>query len=76
MGEPTTSADNPMTVGVSRSVKPGREQEFETWLMGTIEALNQYPGYQGANIVRPTAHTNHEYVLIARWDCPENALAL
>ena len=64
-----------MTVVVSRSVKPGREQDFEAWLAGTIEALTRYPGYQGANIVRPDAHTNHEYVFIARWDSQENALA-
>jgi antibiotic biosynthesis monooxygenase (ABM) superfamily enzyme len=46
-----------MTVVVTRSVKPGREQDFEAWLTGTIEALTRYPGYQGANIVRPDTHT-------------------
>jgi uncharacterized protein len=75
MSEAIPSTGGPVTVVVSRSVKPGREQEFEAWLAGTITALTQYPGYQGANIVRPDAHTNHEYVFIARWDCDENALA-
>jgi len=56
MSEPTTPTEGPVTVVVSRSVKPGREQDFEAWLKGTIEALTQYPGYQGANIVRPDAH--------------------
>ena len=64
-----------MTVVVSRSVKPGREQDFEAWLAGTIEALAQYSGYRGANILRPDAHLNHEYVFLARWDSQENALA-
>lgn len=75
MSEPTPSTVGPVSVVVSRTVKPGREKEFEDWLKGTIEALTRYPGYQGANIVRPNAPTNREYVFIARWDSQENALA-
>jgi antibiotic biosynthesis monooxygenase (ABM) superfamily enzyme len=75
MSEPTSSAGGPVTVVVLRTVKPGREEDFENWLKGTIEALTQHPGYLGANIVRPDAYLNHEYVFIAQWDSYKNALA-
>ena len=75
MNKTTPSTEGPVTVVVSRSVKPGREQDFEEWLKGTIEALTQYPGYLGANIVRPDARLNREYVFIAQWDSYANALA-
>jgi antibiotic biosynthesis monooxygenase (ABM) superfamily enzyme len=75
VSEPTPSTAGPVSVVVTSSVKMGREKDFEAWLKGTIEALTQYPGYQGANIVRPDAHSSHEYVFIARWDSYKNALA-
>jgi antibiotic biosynthesis monooxygenase (ABM) superfamily enzyme len=75
VSEPTPSTTGPVSVVVTSSVKMGREKDFEAWLKGTIEALTQYPGYQGANIVRPDAHSSHEYVFIARWDSYKNALA-
>jgi len=57
-----------VTVSVSRRVKPGFEQEYETWISGVIEAASSYPGHLGTNVLRPGPATNHEYVLIYRFD--------
>lgn len=61
-----------VTVSISRRVKPGFEQEYETWISGVIEAAASYPGHLGTNVLRPGPATNHEYVLIYRFDSYSN----
>ena len=57
-----------ITVSISRRVKPGYEAQYERWISGVIEAASSYPGHLGTNVLRPGPMTNHEYVLIYRFD--------
>ena len=57
-----------ITVSISRRVKPGHEAQYECWISGVIEAASTYQGHLGTNVLRPGPTTNHEYVLIYRFD--------
>jgi len=60
--------EGPVTVSISRRVKPGREADYESWLHGIIAAASAFPGHQGVNILRPSSQTGGRYVLIYRFD--------
>lgn len=60
--------EGPVTVSISRRVKPGAEAQYETWLHGIIEAASDFPGHMGVNILRPSGKTDGRYVLIYRFD--------
>jgi uncharacterized protein len=50
----TTSSDNePVTVVVSRRVRPGHEAAYEAWLDRLIQGAAPMPGYVGAKVQRP-----------------------
>lgn len=57
-----------ITVSISCRVKSGFEAQYERWISGVIAAASTYPGHLGANVLRPGPTTNHEYVLIYRFD--------
>jgi antibiotic biosynthesis monooxygenase (ABM) superfamily enzyme len=61
-----------ITVSISRRVKAGNEAQYELWISGVIEAASTYPGHLGTNVLRPGPMTNHEYVLIYRFDSYTN----
>ena len=61
-----------ITVSISRRVKPGFEAQYELWISGVIAAASTYPGHLGTNVLRPGPTTNHEYVLIYRFDSYSN----
>ena len=61
-------AEGPVTVSVSRRVRPGQEAAYEDWLHGVVEAASVFPGHQGVNILRPSNQTGGRYVLIYRFD--------
>ena len=60
--------EGPVTVSISRRVKPGHEAAYEDWLHGVIEAASDFPGHLGVNILRPSGKTDGRYVLIYRFD--------
>ncbi|HYO31048.1 MAG TPA: Na+/H+ antiporter NhaA [Thermomicrobiales bacterium] len=45
--------DPPVTLSVTRRVRPGREREFEEFLRGLTETTSKFPGYLGTQIFRP-----------------------
>lgn len=48
------SADHePVTVVVTRRVRPGREQAYEAWLNRLVEGASAMPGFLGARLQRP-----------------------
>ncbi len=61
------SKNKPVTVIVRRTIKPGREQDFESWVKDTTEDLKKFPGYMDITMIRPTG-AKKEYVLIIRFD--------
>ncbi|UBF26979.1 antibiotic biosynthesis monooxygenase [Kovacikia minuta CCNUW1] len=73
MTEPTAeTSDIPVTVVISRRVKPGKEAEFEAFLAGVNAACMQYEGHLGANIFRPSNSASSEYRIIFKFDSLNN----
>lgn len=60
--------EGPVTVSVSRKVKPGSEAEYEQCVSDLVSAAADFKGHQGATILRPSSATNDEYVIIYRFD--------
>lgn len=54
----------PVTTVVHRRIRPGLEQEFETWLGGVIRAASLLPGHEGAVVLRPAPR---EVMLVFRY---------
>jgi len=65
-------SEGSITVSISRRVKTGCEAAYEEWISGVIEAASTYPGHLGTNVLRPGPATNHEYVIIYRFDSYEH----
>jgi hypothetical protein len=64
----------PVTVVVTRRVKPGCEQAYEAWLDKLLGAAKALPGYLGTTVQRPGAGSR-EYTSIFRFDSVENLRA-
>jgi antibiotic biosynthesis monooxygenase (ABM) superfamily enzyme len=58
----------PVTVIVTRLVKPGREEDFEVWQDKIIQEASRLEGHLGASVIRPKDHENPEYVIIFKFD--------
>lgn len=62
------ATDEPVTLVISRRIKPQYEQAFEQCLAEVSRALTHFPGYMGSSIIRPSDHAHPEYVVILRFD--------
>lgn len=71
---PIDTAEGPVTVIVSRRIKPGREADFEAWLMGITQEAHNFPGYMGTNVIKPSSDTHPKFVTIFRFDSYSNLL--
>jgi antibiotic biosynthesis monooxygenase (ABM) superfamily enzyme len=60
--------EGPVTVSISRTVKPRFEKDYEEWEKGVIKEASGFPGYLGANMIRPGAGTNYQNMTIYRFD--------
>ena len=60
-------ANEAVTVVVTHSVKPGREQEFEEWLRGIGHTAARFAGYRGYVAV-PQANASQERHVAFRFD--------
>lgn len=66
---------HPVTVSIARRIRPGREADYEAWISGVTTVAAGYPGYQGVQVLRPAAATDHAYVLIYRFDTEAHSRA-
>ncbi len=66
-----TQNNKPVTTIVRRTVKPGREADYEQWVKDTTEDLKKFPGYMDITMIKPNG-TKKEYVLIIRFDSYEH----
>ncbi len=64
--------EEPVTVIISRRIKPGRERDFEAWLGCITQESHNFPGYLGANVIRPSNRKQPEFVTIFRFDSYTN----
>jgi len=60
--------DEPVTVVVTRKVRPGHEAAFEAWLAGIGEEAAKFPGLLGRKIIRPEDHQHPEFVSVFKFD--------
>ncbi len=60
--------NHPVTLCVSRKVRPGFETDYEDWLAEIIELASAQPGYLGVDVLKPSARTGNDYVIIFRFD--------
>ncbi|OLP19024.1 hypothetical protein BST81_07320 [Leptolyngbya sp. 'hensonii'] len=60
--------DSPVTVVISRRVKPGCEAKFEAFLAGVTATCGQFPGYLGSSIFRPASADDPEYRVVFKFD--------
>ncbi|NIY80596.1 antibiotic biosynthesis monooxygenase [Celeribacter sp. HF31] len=69
MSEPLVEPgqEGPVTISISRRVKPGCEAHYEDWLHGIIHAAGGFPGHMGVNVLKPSGATGGRYVLIYRF---------
>jgi uncharacterized protein len=63
-----TDNDPPITIDISRRIKPGDEAEFEEILVGMIADAMKFEGHLGANVFRPTDALQPEYRVIFKFD--------
>src|SRR5918997_1512347 len=64
--------DPPVTGVASRQVEPGREEEFEEWVSGILDAVKGFPGYLGSDVLRPKSAEEGEYRILYRFDRTSN----
>jgi antibiotic biosynthesis monooxygenase (ABM) superfamily enzyme len=69
-----SSTKDPVTMIVRRSIKPGREADYEQWVKDTTQDLKTFPGYMDITMIKPqtTQNNSKEYTLIIRFDTYEH----
>lgn len=65
----------PVTVLVSRVVKPGREPAFTAWAEGISREAVRFPGHRGVNVIRTGAADGRQFVLLFSFARPEDLQA-
>jgi antibiotic biosynthesis monooxygenase (ABM) superfamily enzyme len=64
---PPADSAGPVTTSVTRRVKPGHEEAYESFLEGIIAAASRWPGYLGVEVFRPEGPQD-EYRTVYRFD--------
>lgn len=64
--------DPPVTVVISRRVKPGCEAAFEKFISGITSAAMTFEGHLGTNVFRPSSRENNQYHIIFKFDRASN----
>lgn len=72
MSKQNVADDLPVTVDVSRRVKPGCEETFEEFISGITAAAMTFEGHLGVNIFRPFDPANPQYRIIFKFDRMSN----
>lgn len=70
-----TADAGPVTVVVTRRVRPGREQDYEAWLARLIEGAKALPGFLGARMQRTSEEGAPVYTSVFRFDRVEHLRA-
>jgi antibiotic biosynthesis monooxygenase (ABM) superfamily enzyme len=72
---PAPGDDEPVTVVVSRKVKPGFEAAYEAWLDRLIAGASGMRGYLGAKVQRPRPGEAPTYTSVFRFESVETLRA-
>jgi len=60
--------DPPVTVYISRQIRPGCEAQFETVMRALLHAVHNAPGHLGTSVFRPTDTKHPEYRVVFKFD--------
>jgi antibiotic biosynthesis monooxygenase (ABM) superfamily enzyme len=60
-------ADPSVTVLVTRTVREGRERDYEAWAEGVAAVAREFPGHLGLHLVRPR-DGSRRYTIVFRFD--------
>ncbi len=63
----TRALDPSVTVLVTRTVREGREADYEAWVEGVASVARRFPGHLGLELVRPR-DASRSYTLVFRFD--------
>lgn len=67
---------HPVTLVLTRRVRPGREAEYEEWLRRQFADAEALPGFMGADVERPAPDAKVlEYTSVVRFDNVKNLRA-
>ena len=66
------SIDPPVTVVISRRVKPGCKKAFEKFISGITASAMTFEGHLGTNVFRPSSPEDNEYRIIFKFDRASN----
>jgi len=69
---PRPSGSDPVSVAITRHVKPGQVEVFESWLDEIRAVAAGFDGYAGMDVVRPADADNLTYFIILRFDSTEH----
>jgi uncharacterized protein len=59
---------DPVTVVISRLVRPGKEREYEDWIHEAAQLMAGFEGAEGLSVLPPGLHhTGPEYVVVLRF---------
>jgi antibiotic biosynthesis monooxygenase (ABM) superfamily enzyme len=61
------AATDPLTVQISRTVRAGRESEFEEKVRAFVPRSLEFPGHLGVQVVKPAPGAGREYHVIIRF---------
>jgi antibiotic biosynthesis monooxygenase (ABM) superfamily enzyme len=68
-----SDGNKPVTVIARHDVRRGDEKNFEAWIEGITETCSEFPGYEGTEVVRPSAQDEQNiHASIFRFDSYEN----
>ncbi|MEM6611104.1 MAG: hypothetical protein AAF652_02410 [Cyanobacteria bacterium P01_C01_bin.72] len=64
--------DPPVTVVITRRVKPRCKKAFEKFISGITASAMTFEGHLGTNVFRPSSPTDNEYRIIFKFDRASN----
>ncbi|MEO0845664.1 MAG: hypothetical protein AAFY50_04470 [Cyanobacteria bacterium J06648_1] len=64
--------DPPVTVVITRKVKPRCKKAFEKFISGITTSAMTFEGHLGTNVFRPSSPTDNEYRIIFKFDHASN----
>ncbi|WP_448574062.1 antibiotic biosynthesis monooxygenase [Trichothermofontia sp.] len=62
------SPASPITLVISELVQPSQIRNYEAWAAGINQAVQQFEGFLGVDVIRPREHDYPEYVIILKFD--------
>jgi len=68
MSQSENKVQVPITLVISEVVRPDQLEEYETWVRGLINQIEEFDGFIGADVLRPGDHSHPEYVIIIIFD--------